>query len=286
MYKHVYDIFKHWYRVNGKADNSVYVISDPHFGDEEMYGVRNVTHILAGEPLVKMDNTWYKVVHAPDASDPELRATPITPQVLDQAQVRHINSVVSRNDTIVFLGDIGDIEPIKQVRGYKVLIMGNHDRGASNYKREVKSVQKLFVMPQNKELPYTSEEYDSSEEVRDQVARDYPGLESVQERTITIDNHLFDEVYEGPVMLNERLILSHEPIPNLPEFLFNIHGHTHANKMGGPRYLNVCAEAVDYIPLNLHKAIGEGLMKGVPSIHQTTIDKATAKKRKRAGKKS
>ena len=56
----------------------------------------------------------------------------------DLEQVKRINSKVGKNDTIIFLGDIGDIEFIKKIRGYKVLVMGNHDKGASNYKRVIK----------------------------------------------------------------------------------------------------------------------------------------------------
>lgn len=48
-------------------------------------------------------------------------------------QVRMINSKVGKKDTLILLGDVGDIEYAKQLKGYKVLIMGNHDSGASNY---------------------------------------------------------------------------------------------------------------------------------------------------------
>lgn len=48
-------------------------------------------------------------------------------------QVKLINAKVGKKDTIVFLGDVGNPEYIEQIRGYKVLVMGNHDAGRSNY---------------------------------------------------------------------------------------------------------------------------------------------------------
>ena len=48
-------------------------------------------------------------------------------------QVKLINSKVGKNDTLIILGDVGNVEWVKQLRGYKVLVMGNHDAGASNY---------------------------------------------------------------------------------------------------------------------------------------------------------
>ena len=47
----------------------------------------------------------------------------------DAEQVKRINSKVGRKDTIIFLGDIGDPSWLKGIRGYKVLITGNHDTG-------------------------------------------------------------------------------------------------------------------------------------------------------------
>lgn len=157
----------------------------------------------------------------PHFSDPEmihLRKNYIG----DDEQVAQINSKVGKNDTIIFLGDIGDEEVVRRIRGYKVLIMGNHDKGASKY------------------------------------------------------TDIFNEVYEGPLFIAEKLILSHEPI-NLP-FAFNIHGHDHSNWFSGEYHLNVCAEHFDYYPVSLNKLIKTGLLSRVDSIHRMTIDRAVEKK--------
>ena len=75
---------------------TVWIYSDPHFADEEL---------AAGVP------------GRPSADE----------------QVKMINAKVGRKDTLIILGDIGDIEYAKQLRGYKVLVCGNHDVGHTKY---------------------------------------------------------------------------------------------------------------------------------------------------------
>lgn len=171
---------------------TVWLYSDPHFGDEDL---------RAGMPN---------------------RPT-------DEELVKMINAKVGRKDTIIFLGDIGDIEYAKQIRGYKVLICGNHDLGATNYEG------------------------------------------------------VFDEVYTGPLMIGEKLLLSHEPV-DVP-WAFNIHGHDHkGTERAG--HLNVCADVIGYTPINMNQLMAKsGILSKTESIHRQTIDKATKRKQKRGGKK-
>lgn len=90
----LYDIFEHWHKTG-----TCWLISDTHFNDEELYvGTKRVEHADADE------------------------------------YVKLINSKVGRKDTLIHLGDVGDLEVMKKVRGYKVLIMGNHDTGVTKYK--------------------------------------------------------------------------------------------------------------------------------------------------------
>ncbi len=142
----------------------------------------------------------------------------------DDEQIARINSKVGKNDTIIFLGDIGNEEMVRKIRGHKVLIMGNHDKGATRY-------------------------FD-----------------------------IFDEVYEGPLFIAEKLVLSHEPI-DLP-FAVNIHGHEHRYILRD-HHLNVCAEHINYYPVNLDREIKYGLLSKVDSIHRLTIDRAVEKKNSR-----
>ena len=175
------------------CNQTVWIYSDPHFGDKEL---------ASGMP------------NRPS----------------DEEQIKMINSKVGRKDTLIILGDIGDVECAKQLRGYKVLICGNHDAGK------------------------------------------------------TIYEDVFDEVYSGPLMIGEKLFLSHEPV-NIP-FAFNIHGHDHSGWTHKDwAHLNVCSDVIGYTPINLNQMLKSGLTSKVDSIHRQTIDDATVRKKKRGGKK-
>lgn len=180
MFKNLYDNFAHWFH-NGRG--TVYFYSDPHFNDPEMVHLRKN-------------------------------------YIGDEEQIKRINSKIGKYDTLVVLGDVGDIEWARKIRGYKVLVMGNHDKGASNYKG------------------------------------------------------IFNEVYEGALMIAPNIILSHEPV----EFPFarNIHGHTH----GKWDAFNMCAEFIDYTPVPLSRFIKWGF-KDIPDIHREAIDGAIGRKAKK-----
>ena len=211
----------------------------------------------------------------PHFSDPdmvELRENYIG----DDEQIARINSKVGKNDTIIFLGDIGNEDMIRKIRGYKVLIMGNHDKGASKYLRQIvetKFDKSLF----------------SKERVCEIENRRHPGGKITIKEGFEVthapfefwwsvtDNCLFDEVYEGPLFISEKLVLSHEPI-DLP-YVFNIHGHEH-RYIFRDRHLNVCAEHIDYYPQNVNRLIKNGLLSKVESIHRQTIDRATERKKR------
>lgn len=90
----------------------------------------------------------------------------------------------------------------------------------------------------------------------------------------------FDEIYTGPLLIGDRLLLSHEPayVP----WAFNIHGHTHCRKNplefdsdGGLIALNVCSDVIGWTPVNLGQLIKNGLLADIRHIHRITIDNAT-----------
>ena len=218
MYKNLYDCFRHWYNpdIYNKDRGVIWLYSDPHFGDPEM---------------------------------PEIRKNYIS----DEEQIKRINSKVGKYDTLIILGDIGDTECVAQLKGHKVLVMGNHDKGASKYLRQYKKV--LYL-------------------------RDYVRGEK---KPKTIDNRLFDEVYEGPLFISEKIVLSHEPL-DIP-YALSIHGHTHSLPHEYDKnHVNVVAEAINYTPVRLSDIIESGKLKGIDSIHRVTIDTATEKAKK--GKKN
>lgn len=178
--------------------NTIWVYSDPHFNDENAFCFRR-------------------------------------DYIGDDEQVNRINSKVGKKDIIFILGDIGDVEYVKRIRGYKILVMGNHDRGKSYYQRKIVD---------------------------------------------GVDNHLFDEVYSGIVAINDKILLSHEPVSGLP-FIFNIHGHNHIDfhrKEDNTR-INVCAEYIDYTPISINSLYKEGKLKGIISIHRIAIEEANERKK-------
>lgn len=227
------------------GEQTVWIYSDPHFSDEDLeYGIKN--------------------------------------RPSDEEQIRRINAKAGRKDTLIILGDVGNIECVRKLRaGRKVLICGNHDLGATRYKREV--VKRIFDQDIH---PFVQEIYDI-------MNAEYPGwhIRVVEEwefhapfkRWIAYaDNMLFDEVYEGALIVGEKLILSHEPV-EIP-WLYNIHGHDHAGRKR-KNHLNVCSDVIGYEPVNLTQKLKSGLMSAVTTIHRETIDSATERKAKRGGKK-
>lgn len=233
--------------------------------------------------LYKMFDHWHKegtlyIYSDPHFDDAELAAGVVN-RPSSEEQVKMINSKVGRKDTIIFLGDIGNVEWVRKIRGYKILIMGNHDAGRTNYERQV--ITQLF----SKDL-YTKEQ------VLDMMKTMYPNCRyDIEERKqlnsffeVTADNMLFDEVYEGPLMIGEKLILSHEPV-DIP-WAFNIHGHIHDSKhKNDKRHLNVCSDVIGYTPVNMNQFMKSGALAHVETIRRDTIDKAAKRKCKREGKK-
>lgn len=166
---------------------SIYIISDPHFDDADCW---------------LMDPDW------PGPNE----------------YIEKIKKKVTKNDTLICLGDCGDPSYFSQIPGYKVLIMGNHDSGKSKY-------------------------------------------------------YMFDEIYEGPLFISPKILLSHEPVFGLEEFCFNVHGHEH-NGEPHPQHLNLAANVFGYEPVSLGNLIKQGLTSKTKTIHRFTIDKIGDNKKK------
>lgn len=230
--------------------------------------------------LYKIFDHWHKqgttwLISDPHFNDDELLAL-VPDHPTGEELVKSINAKVGRKDTLICLGDVGDIECVKKLRGYKVLICGNHDKGASNYQRQI--ITQQFFKSQ-----YTKQQ------VLDLTKTLFPNCKySIDESDeivweITADNMLFDEVYEGPLMISEKLILSHEPV-DVP-WAFNLHGHDHTGRKSDERHFNVCADVIGYTPINFNQWMKSGFLSKVETIHRSTIDKATSKSKKRKGRK-
>ncbi|HZJ89514.1 MAG TPA: metallophosphoesterase [Bacilli bacterium] len=59
---------------------------------------------------------------------------------------------------------------------------------------------------------------------------------------------LFAEVYDHPLFITKRIVLSHEPIPVEPGVI-NIHGHTHYVFLESEEHFNYCIEHTNYTPV-------------------------------------
>ena len=85
-------------------------------------------------------------------------------------------------------------------------------------------------------------------------------------------------------MLGEKLLLSHEPVPNVA-WCMNFHGHNHSGTKIDKYHLNVCADVIDYTPINLNQFLKSGAFSKIQTLRRTAIDKATERKKKRGGRK-
>jgi calcineurin-like phosphoesterase family protein len=236
----IYDSFQHW----GEKHQTVWIYSDPHFNDDELAGG------IKGRPSA-------------------------------EEQIKRINAKCGRRDCLIILGDVGDIDYVRQLRAeYKILVMGNHDAGASNYKRQV--ITRIY-----------DQDKFTKEEVLDEMRMYFHNWKiTINEScefhapfkrwVATADNLLFDEVYEGALIVGEKLILTHEPV-EIP-WLFNVHGHDHAGHKR-QNHLNVCSDVIGWEPVNFTSFLKSGFGSKIQTIHRETIDNATKRKTKRGGKK-
>ena len=226
---------------------SIFILSDTHFNDSDCNLI---------------DKNWISV----------------------DEQVDRINKLVHKNDTLIILGDVGDTRYISRLKaGYKVLVMGNHDTGRSNFERKI--ITKRF-----------SKDMYTREDALNKMKEDYPDCKySVSEEydfhspfeswAISADNKLFDEVYGGPLMIGEKIFLSHEPILGI-DWCLNIHGHDHSGRKIDNYHLNLASNVCNYTPINLKNEIKNGLLANVLSIHRMTIDNASRNPLHKRGNKT
>lgn len=137
MDRHLYDIFaEKW-----QSDNrQVFFYSDPHFGDLECYTKRGQLALN----LLEHGNTALIISEIAELfqayRDGVISADDYV-KAFDELQIKSINRRCGKASTFVCLGDVGDLECVKKLRPrYKVLILGNHDAGATYYKQAFNEV--------------------------------------------------------------------------------------------------------------------------------------------------
>ena len=243
----IYEIFQNeWEKCQ-----DLFLISDTHFNDEELYiGTKNTIRASA-EDYIKL-----------------------------------INSKCGKTSGLIHLGDVGDLNCISKLRAsYKMLILGNHDVGHTVYQRKI--YKKIF----------DADKY-NKQDIIEIMKNEYPNCHisisdicyDVQHVPFTYyiafaDNRLFDRVFQGPVMIGEKLILSHEPVH--VDWAMNIHGHVHdPHHQDNAHHLNICPDATgNFEPINFNRLMKSGFMSKIQTIHRSVIDKATERCRRKKGKK-
>lgn len=127
---------------------------------------------------------------------------------MNNALIKNYNSVVGGNDIVYILGDLSFLNTesttqiVNTLKGFKILIKGNHD-------------------------PKTNSGYRKMG---------------------------FIEVYDKPIILFDKYILSHEPIETNYGDMINIYGHLHNNvKNDDLNKFCVSVEKIDYKPISLNE---------------------------------
>ena len=173
----------------------------------------------------------------------------------------YILSDLHLDDKDSLLMDPDWIPPEEQIWIINNIVTGNDtficlgDVGSPEYARQIRASHKVLLLGN----------HDRRKEYRD----------------------VFDEIYEGPLFISEKILLSHEPVYGL-SWCLNIHGHDH-NGMekyaDGCNHLNLAANVCGYTPVSLGKLIKEGVLSDIDSIHRETIDRAAKRKRDSRDKK-
>lgn len=217
----------------------------------------------------RYNNIWvYSDTHFDDPNCKQIDPDWPSPQ----KQIDLINKKVHKNDAFILLGDVGNPEWIRKIKAkYKILIKGNHDKGNSNY------------LKNKKEEMYDEKDW-TPILIRQKLEKEYPNSKiNIHPKyhifripfiyyPVTIDNLLFDEVYEGPLFIGKKLLLSHEPIDI--DCALNIHGHCHnlPSFSYDNYHYNVCSNAIDYDPVNLKDIINSKKYRYIEDIHRQVIN--------------
>ena len=156
------------------------------------------------------------------------------------------DKLVNKNDTIIFLGDVGDPTPLKKIRGYKVLITGNHDRGAAFYKE------------------YFDEIYTGCLTISDRIILSHEPIEGCPPFLFNIHGHDHNGTDFKEYVFRACDAVSSEKMA--------INALAAAKQYKLNRF-NVCAEWINYKPVALKDIINSGVLSNIPTIHRDYLDK-------------
>jgi calcineurin-like phosphoesterase family protein len=171
---------------------------------------------------------------------------------VEQMNIDIFNNIVStipNNSVAIDLGDSGMmynikvqkleenlIKSLKDKNCYIIHILGNHDK----------------VLSSKDNGPLTAYEW-------------FNGLRFSKDKGIYFSGIKCDIVTEGPIIVNDNIILSHEPVQNVAEPYLNIHGHTHDksafsddptfDKCLLKNYFNASLDVIEFKPILLNELL-------------------------------
>ena len=202
--------------------------------------------------LEKGGSIW--IFSDPHFNDPDNKIfNPNAPST--EELIKKINSKCGKNDTLICLGDVGDLECIKKLRaGYKVLIKGNHDQ--VKFEGE-DSDNKVFDEIYDGPVCIRKDIILSHEEVEFKYAFNIHGHDHKGDKLINTMFKLYDSDLNSKDYIKAQLDSIKE---------FNL------------KDMNCCFEWLGYNLLNLKDFINSGILKDITDIHKEYID--LVKKRK------
>jgi len=229
----LYDYVQHW-----NTYDRIFLYSDPHFGDKQAYEFRKKCFGFA---------------------------------LSDDEQVNLINSVVTKRDLLIILGDVGDASYVSKLKaGYKVLVMGNHDAGKNNYKKN--NTNNLFDEVYDGKIQIRKDLVLSHEPVEDKYSfnihgHQHPSLSEESKKT-KFQKWAEDDSPFAQYLLS---VIGEQPLEKIPKIMLNLQLEFIHNCQAMD--FNCCAEMIGYQPVNLGDLVSSGILKQALDIHRAVIDR-------------
>jgi calcineurin-like phosphoesterase family protein len=178
----------------------------------------------------------------------------------DRFLIDWLNSYISKDDTVLHLGDVAfkdGYKLAKKLNGKITLIKGNHDKDKhiEFYKSlnwEIIEEVRIEANIEEEIKTYIDSmkyRYKKFEKISCLI-KDIKGKRVLFSHYPVFNDNPYDEKYESITNALEEIF-------NLTNCNINVHGHTHSYIVGDKRCINVCLEVNDFKPLNLEEILNE-----------------------------
>lgn len=251
-----------------------WITSDIHFGHYNVINYSNrpfkynavETKIYFNEKLISEES---------DSKIAEEKAKSLSVDLMNKTIIENWNLLVKKDDIIIFNGDFAFLniekqkEIVKQLNGYKIAIIGNHDRDEKTM-LEIgfnEAYKEAKVKIKNKEVlishyPYVDPELTKIAKLRPNILKLGKNKNIItlpdSDDFLLTKNWLQNNYYK-PINLNEekgkeifnfmkKTISKHIGSRPINEGLILIHGHTHSTTKRFANMINVSTEAWNFFP--------------------------------------